>query len=59
MIKNKCGSRILKFGSLIFLQIKTMIGFAEAECNNEETASADGCKQLLAEEVFATERKNN
>ena len=34
-----------------------MIGFAEAECNNKETASADGCKQLLAEEVFATERK--
>ena len=35
-----------------------MIGFAEAECNNKETASAEGCKQLLDEEVIATERKN-
>ena len=35
-----------------------MIGFAEAECNNQETASAEGCKQLLDEEVIATERKN-
>ena len=38
-------------------QIKTMLGFAEAQCNNEETASSDGCKDLLKEEIFATERK--
>ena len=34
-----------------------MIGFAEAQCNDVKTASADGCKDLLQEEEFATEGK--
>ena len=40
------------------LKIKTMLGFAEAQCSNEETASPEGCKELLDEEEFVTERKN-
>ena len=35
-----------------------MLGFAEAQCSNEETASPEGCKELLDEEEFVTERKN-
>ena len=47
-----------EFVNRFCLKIKTMLGFAEAQCSNEETASPEGCKELLDEEEFVTERKN-
>ena len=47
-----------EFVNELYLKIKTMLGFAEAQCSNEETASPEGCKELLDEEEFVTERKN-
>ena len=47
-----------EFVNRFYLKIKTMLGFAEAQCSNEETASPEGCKELLDEEEFVTERKN-
>ena len=48
-----------EFVNELYLKIKTMLGFAEAQCSNEETASPEGCKELLDEEEFVTERKNH
>ena len=42
---------------LFLLQIILLLGFAEAQCNDEETATAEGCKDLLNEEEFATDGK--
>ena len=42
---------------LFLLQIILLLGFAEAQCNNEDTATAEGCKDLLNEEEFATDGK--